>query len=265
MMLCAESASFRYAEGEVLHDVSLQVPTGGLTGILGPNGSGKTTLLRLLAGLDDPSRGQVQLGGQNLAQLRRQTLARRMAMVPQETHMAFDYSVLEVVLMGRYPHLGAFAIEGPADLACATEALESTGTEELSTRPFTTLSGGEKQRVVIASALAQVSGAAPDDDAKILLLDEPTASLDLAYQLETARLVRALNAQGITIVISTHDLNFAASICRDLVLLRDGHIIDAGATEDVLTEANVEALYGVSAQVMHSDVAGHMLVVPVER
>ena len=265
-MLCAEGISFQYDDTEVLHDVSIQVSAGDLTGVLGPNGSGKTTLLRLLGGLGAPSQGRVRLDDRDLATLSRRTLARRMAMVPQETHMVFDYSVLEVVLMGRYPHLGAFAIEGPDDLKAASDALASTGTAGLRTRPFTTLSGGEKQRVVIASALTQLSGTATGDGAtQVLLLDEPTASLDLAYQLETARLVRELNRKGITIVVSTHDLNFAASVCRDLILLREGRIIAAGATEDVLTEANVWSLYGVTAQVTHNTAAGHMVVVPVGR
>ena len=265
-MLNADGVSFRYDDTEVLHDISFGVSAGGLTGVLGPNGSGKTTLLRLLGGLVAPSQGRVRLDERDLATSSRQSLAKRIALVPQETHVAFDYSVLEVVLMGRYPHLGAFAIEGADDLDYAADALASTGTTGLRSRPFTTLSGGEKQRVVIASALTQLAGTAGGDDlTQVLLLDEPTASLDLAFQLETARLVRKLNREGVTIVVSTHDLKFAASICRDLVLLRDGRIIAAGAIEDVLTEANVLALYGVTAQVTYSPAAGHMLVVPIGR
>ena len=265
-MLRADGVSFRYDDSEVLHDVSLLVPESGLTGVLGPNGSGKTTLLRLLGGLELPSTGRVVLEGDDLSASPRSALARRMAMVPQETHMAFDYTVLEVALMGRYPHLGAFSIEGPDDIRYATDALASTGTAELQTRAFTTLSGGEKQRVIIASALAQLSASRNGHrGSRILLLDEPTASLDLAYQLETARLVRRLNQTGISVVVSTHDLNFAASICRELVLLRDGRVIASGATEDVLTDANVWDLYGVETRVTHSTVAGHMLVVPVGR
>ena len=264
-MLNADGVSFRYDDTEVLHDISFGVSAGGLTGVLGPNGSGKTTLLRLLGGLVAPSQGRVRLDERDLTTSSRQSLAKRIALVPQETHVAFDYSVLEVVLMGRYPHLPAFALEGADDLDYAADALASTGTTSLRARPFTTLSGGEKQRVVIASALTQLAGTGGDDPTQVLLLDEPTASLDLAYQLETARLVRKLNREGVTIVVSTHDLNFAASICRDLVLLRDGRIIAAGAIEDVLTEANVLALYGVTAQVTYSPAAGHMLVVPIGR
>ena len=162
-MLNADGVSFRYDDTEVLHDISLEVSDGGLTGVLGPNGSGKTTLLRLLGGLAAPSRGRVRLNDVDLATSSRQSLAKRIALVPQETHMAFDYSVLEVVLMGRYPHLRAFAMEGADDLDYAADALASTGTTDLRTRPFMTLSGGEKQRVVIASALTQLAGTTGGD------------------------------------------------------------------------------------------------------
>jgi iron complex transport system ATP-binding protein len=265
-VLRADAVSFAYETAEVLRDVSVDIASAGLTGVLGPNGSGKTTLLRLLGGLRAPSAGQVTLDDVNLSTLSRGMLARRMATVPQETTMAFDYSVLEVVLMGRYPHLATFAIEGPTDLEYAARALAATGTSDLAARSFTTLSGGEKQRVVIASALAQLS-AASDAEAgsHVLLLDEPTASLDLAYQLEIASLIRQLNARGITIVVSTHDLNLAASVCRDLVLLRDGRVLASGPTREVLTEDMVRSVYGVEAQVTRHPTTGHALVIPLAR
>ena len=170
--------------------MSVEVRAGGIVGILGPNGSGKTTLLKLLAGTLQPLRGRVTLDGVDLARLPRRDVARRMAVVPQETQLAFDYSVLEVVLMGRYPHLGAFEIEGPADLAIARDALRATGTLDFEDRPFATLSGGEKQRVIIAGALAQIRSLAGSPAQPLLLLDEPTAALDLGYQLEIAALLR---------------------------------------------------------------------------
>ncbi len=244
--------------------MTVEVRPGQITGFLGPNGSGKTTLLKILAGTLKPARGRVTLDGAALRTISRTLVARRMAVVPQETHLAFDYSVLEVVLMGRYPHLGPFEIEGPADFDVAREALVATGTLDLQHRPFATLSGGEKQRVIIASALAQIRAPKGAAVQPILLLDEPTTALDVGYQLETARLLRVLQRQlSLAILISTHDLNFAASLCHSLVLIRDGRIRAEGPTSDVLTPVNIRELYGVDADVYHHDVAGHLVVVPV--
>jgi iron complex transport system ATP-binding protein len=242
----------------VLRNVSLTADRGDLIGILGPNGSGKTTLLKILAGALQPQSGKVTLEGRSLNEWSQREIARRVALVPQETHAPFDFTVLEIVLMGRFPHLGAFALEGPEDLAIAHAALDATGTAEFSGRLFNTLSGGEKQRVVIASALAQ--------SPQLLLLDEPTASLDVGHQIEVQTLLRRLNADGgVTMVLSTHDLNLAAALCRKLILIRNGQVIASGPTEEVLTQATVRELYGVDADVEHHPRAGHLTVVPIER
>ena len=191
-----------------------------------------------------------------------------MAMVPQETHLAFDYSVLEIALMGRYPHLEPFELEGPSDLVIVREALSATGTSTLEHRGFMTLSGGEKQRVIIASALAQLwqpsTGSESRKTKGVLLLDEPTASLDLGYQLEIAVTLRSLNeSRGTTMVVSTHDLNFAASLCDQLVMLRAGRVLAAGSTAQVLTAKTVRALYDVEADVQPHVATGHLTVVPI--
>jgi iron complex transport system ATP-binding protein len=259
-LLRAADLTFGYGETPVVRGVSLEVPAGGFVGIIGPNGSGKTTLLRLLAGTRRPQHGRVDLDGVPLASLKRGDIARRMAVVPQETQLAFEYSVLEVVLMGRYPHLGAFEIEGPRDVDLARAALASTGTLPLEKRLFSTLSGGEKQRVIIAAALAQISGG----PSAILLLDEPTAALDLKYQLETASLLRSLHAHhDISVVVSTHDLNFAAALCQTLVMLKDGRVLAAGPVDDVLTPARIRALYDVEAEVARHARTGHLAVTPI--
>ncbi len=242
-------------DGLVLRGVSLSARTGEFIGILGPNGSGKTSLLRLIAGAFAPATGRITLDGRDVAAIPRRDLARRLAVVPQETHLSFDYTALEIVQMGRYPHLGAFAIEGPADLAAARDAMATTGTSDLAERPFAALSGGEKQRVVIASALAQLdrrtAAAARDDPGagSVLLLDEPTASLDLRYQLEIAALVRRLNRdERLTILLSTHDLRLARTLCTHLVLLSAGRILATGPPADVLTPPLVGQLYGIDAE-----------------
>ena len=255
-MLQASDVWFAYDRSPVLRGIELTVADGGIVGILGPNGSGKTTLLRVLAGTRRPQRGSVTLDGTSLASFSRVELARRMAVVPQETHLAFDYTVTEVTMMGRYPHLGAFEIEGPSDAAIVEEALASTGTLHLKDRLFATLSGGEKQRVVIASALAQTSGG-------YLLLDEPTASLDIGYQLEVAALLGRLHSErGVTIVISTHDLGLAGTLCDRLLMIRAGEVVADGETDGVLTPANLRTVFDVDAEIIRRP-DGRRIVVPL--
>jgi iron complex transport system ATP-binding protein len=283
-MLQAADVWFEYeAAVPVLRGISLAVARGAIVGILGPNGSGKTTLLRLLAGTRHPQRGTITLNGAPLGGFSRAALARRMAVVPQETHLAFDYTVAEVAMMGRYPHLGAFEIEGPTDIDIVDEALESTGTLPLKHRSFATLSGGEKQRVVIAAALAQIfrrspsgetsadhrsrgeGGRAEETHGGFLLLDEPTASLDLAYQLEIAALLKRLrDERQVSIVISTHDLALAATLCERIALIRAGEIVAAGPTAEALTRERIRQVYGVEADILcHS--SGQRIIVPIRR
>jgi iron complex transport system ATP-binding protein len=253
-MLEAIDLSFAYRGAAartplVVDGVTLRVEDGATVALLGPNGAGKTTLLKLLAGMLPPRAGQVTLDGRPVSGLTRREVARRLAVVPQETRTPFDFTVIEMVLMGRYPHLGAFELEGPRDLAIAREALAATGTAAFESRAFSTLSGGEKQRVVIAGAL---------------LLDEPTAALDLKYQFEIVALLRRLNAErGTTVIVSTHDLNLAAALCDRLVLLRGGRIMAQGPTADVLTPENIRALYEVEADVQFHERAGRLMVVPI--
>jgi iron complex transport system ATP-binding protein len=272
VLLRADDVTFAYRDLAVLRRVSFGVDQGRIVGLLGPNGSGKTTMLRLLSGVIEPDSGRVLLGGRTLRSIARRALARRIAVVPQETHLAFAYRVIEIALMGRYPHLGAFELEGPADVAAAMRALEATGTAHLAERSFETLSGGERQRVIVASALTQFEPAgarrdAPEgseEGARVLLLDEPTTSLDLHYQIEVGSLVRRLNRErNLTVVVSTHDLNFAAGLCDELVLLRDGEVLAAGLTRTVLTREAVRRLYAVDADVRFHEEAGHLTVVPL--
>jgi iron complex transport system ATP-binding protein len=187
--------------------------------------------------------------------------------------------------MGRYPHLGAFALESPDDITIARDALAATGTRDLEDRGFSTLSGGEKQRVIIAAALAQISGRTEPEAVeagfpglstvegsrpvsrpvtRVLLLDEPTAALDLKYQLEVAALLRALHAgHNLAVVVSTHDLNFAASVCSTFALLKEGRLLAAGPVADVLTPARIRDLYDVEAEVTRHPRSGRLQVTPL--
>jgi iron complex transport system ATP-binding protein len=258
----AQRLSFAYparaASSFELTDVSASIPRGSITGLLGPNGGGKSTLLRMLAGIMTPSSGQVLLDGRPVSALSRRDAARHIAVVPQGTHPAFDYTAMEMVLMGRHPHLGAFELEGPDDVAIAWDAMVATDTSDLAERSFLTLSGGEQQRVALASALAQVP--------EVLLLDEPTASLDLGYQLEIAALLGQLNEERkVTMVVATHDLNFAANVCDRLVLLRGGRVLGEGPTGDTLTQDAIRDLYHVDAEVGAYGATGRLVVVPVRR
>ncbi len=261
-MLDTREVSFSYARGRsgplVVDRVSLQIERGAIAGLLGPNGSGKSTLIRLISGTVRPLAGEIQIDGRSITTFTRRDLARRLAVVPQETHTTFDFSVIDMVLMGRYAHLGPFELEGAGDQAIAHEALTATGTAALESRSFSSLSGGEKQRVVIASALAQASD--------LLLLDEPTASLDLAYQFEIAALLRRLNVErGTTMLLSTHDLNLAAAVCDRIILLKSGRVLAQGPTKEILTAENIRQLYGIEADVQFHARAGHVTVVPIAR
>jgi iron complex transport system ATP-binding protein len=260
VLLDARDLRFSYGSretGPAVDGVTVGVEAGAIVGLLGPNGSGKTTLIKLLSGALTPGSGALTLDDQALTSIPRAALARRVAVVPQETHLAFDYTVLEIVLMGRYPRLRAFEIEGPADVRCAMDALAATGTEAFAARPFPTLSGGEKQRVIIASALAQLddrsrsapAGPSPGRSASpLLFLDEPTASLDLRYQLELVALLTRLNRElGLTMVLSTHDLRLARSVCTKVVLLANGRVLAHGTPADTLTPPLLGRLYGVDA------------------
>jgi iron complex transport system ATP-binding protein len=236
----------------VLRGVSLTVPHGSTVGLLGPNGSGKTTLMKVLSGGLRPTSGSVRLDREPIDAVPRRLLARRVAVVPQETHTAFDYTVLEMVLMGRYSWLGAFEVEGPGDRDAALAALEATGTAHLAARLFPTLSGGEKQRVVIASALAQLDDRTETTTSSdrtqrpLLFLDEPTASLDLRYQLEVVSLIGRLHdLRGVTVVLSTHDLRLATTVCDSVVLLRDGRVLAAGPTAATVSAPRIAELYAV--------------------
>lgn len=244
----------RSGPGVVLRQVSLTIPRGQLWVILGPNGSGKTTMLRLMAGLVNPTAGLVLLDDVSLSRQSSRRIARSVAFVPQETMPAFNFSVLQMVLMGRSPHLGSLGFERPIDLAIARECLAKTDAAHLAERQFDELSSGERQRVVIARALAQRP--------RILLLDEPTSFLDIAHQLQIHRLLCGLVAEGITVVCVSHDINAAAQFADRLALLKAGQIVSCGPVEQVLTCQTIKDVYGVAVEVMAHPATGRPIVLP---
>jgi iron complex transport system ATP-binding protein len=249
----AESLGYRVAGRSLLDDVALRVAPGEFVGLVGPNGAGKTTLLRAIAGLLAPSCGRVRLEGRALERLDPRQLARIVAHVPQSTRIDFGFTCLEVVLMGRHPHLGRFALEGPADYRVAEAAMAFTGTSDLAERPITAVSGGEQQRVLAARALAQ--------EPRLLLLDEPTANLDVLHRLQLLDLVRDLvRARGLSAIAAIHDLELAARYCDRLVLLKDGRVLAEGPPAAVLTPERIRAAFGVRAVVRPDPLTGGLSI-----
>jgi iron complex transport system ATP-binding protein len=253
----AREVSFRYAGPPVLDGVSLHVAAGEMLGVLGPNGSGKSTLLRLLSGVLRPERGEIRLHGRPLAAYRRAELGRALAVVPQDTVIAFPFSVAEVALMGRAPYRRGFAFESAQDVAVAHTAMRRTGVSELAARSIHELSGGERQRVVLARALAQ--------EAHVLLLDEPAAHLDLRHQVELYELLRELLAEGAAVVSVLHDLNFAALYCDRVTLLKGGRLVATGAPAEVITRAAVREVYEADAHVETNPYTRTVSVLPRRR
>ena len=225
----------------LVRGATVRVEPGRLVALLGPNGSGKSTLLRLLAGVWAPTEGTVTLDGQPLARVPRRSLARVVALVPQDTHIAFAFSVREIVAMGRHAHLGRFERERPADREAITQAMERADVTGIAGRDATELSGGERQRVLIARSLAT--------EARHLLLDEPTASLDVAHALDVLALCRRLADDGHAVAVALHDLNLARRFATDAVLLREGAVVASGPIERVLTPAAVGDVFGVAVTI----------------
>lgn len=238
-----------YGKRTVLRDITIEARPGEMLGIIGPNGSGKTTLIRGITRLLQPSSGRIFLDGKDIADMNRQDLARLVAVVPQNPVLPELFTALEVVLMGRTPHLGLLRYESEEDLLIVEKALKATGTIELADRRISELSGGERQRLTVARALAQ--------EPKIILMDEPTANLDINYQVETLMLARQLcREQGLTVVTTLHDLNLAAQYCERLVMLSNGRVFSHGAPWEVINARAIKEVYGAEVFIYPHPVNG---------
>ena len=246
----------RYGSIKILENVSLSVKAGDFVGILGPNGSGKTTLLRSISRSLKPYKGTILLNDKDLYSLKNIEVAKQMAVVPQDNTISFSFTALEVVLMGRNPHLERFQMETENDMTVARRVMNLTNTWHLASRPVNELSGGERQRVIIARALAQ--------EPKVLLLDEPLTYLDIINQLEVMDLIKSLCvADGIIAMAVVHDLNLAARYCNTALLLNKGCVFAAGSLDEVMTSENLKSVFKVDAIVKRNPVTNSLYIIPL--
>ena len=253
--LSARGLDFGYPSRPLFRDFSFDLSQGDFAGIIGPNGAGKTTLLNLLSGATKPHSGAVFLLDQDMRRRTARERARLLAVVPQESHVLFPFSVLEVVLMGRFPHLGILGMESVEDERHALRCLAEVGMDDFAGRPLNALSSGERQRVFIARALAQ--------EPRILLLDEPTTFLDLKHRLRIYEILSRLNqAQKLTILTISHDLNLAARYCRRLWLLKNGAVLARGWPGEVLTAERIRQAYGADVEVARDPRSGAPFIIP---
>lgn len=249
-MLDIKEIDSYYGKEKILESIGL-IAEKGFMGIIGPNGCGKTTLLRSISRVLKPLRGTVLLDGADIYELNAKDVAKDMAVVPQDNPLKFDFTVMDMVLMGRNPHLGRFEMESSDDVEIAKRAMEFTNILHLAERPVTELSGGERQMVTIARALAQ--------EPKILLLDEPTSHLDIKHQVEILNLIKRLSNDLVVIGVF-HELNLASRYCDELILLSKGKVFVTGKPEEVITAENIESVYGIKVIVKQD--SGGLIVHP---
>jgi len=246
-MLTTEDISFSYREKPVLENVDLQIRKGEVIGILGPNGCGKTTLLKLLNRNLHPDGGRVLMEGTDLEEISKRRIARHIAVVPQSNEIRFAFTVRDIVSMGRMPFIDRFQGESGEDTRIVDEAMEKTNIKDFADRPINTMSGGERQRAIIARALAQRP--------EVILLDEPTLHLDINHQFEVLDLVKELSRkEGLTVVIVSHDLPMVVKYCDRMVLIHDHKVHAIGTPEEVLTKENMRTVFNIEAVLAYDDV-----------
>jgi len=257
MRLKADKIEFYYNARKILDKISFEAREGEFIGLIGPNGSGKTTLLRIINKILEPKAGSVYLDCKKLSEMDWKEIARELACVPQETQLDFNFKVFDIVMMGRYPYLGRFSLEGEEDEEKVRYWMRLTNTLHLADRSIKEISGGERQRVLIARALAQ--------EPKILLLDEPTANLDICYQIEIMNMLKRLVREiGLIIICVIHDLTLAARYSDRIILLKNGRIVEMGRPWEVLTEENIRKVFNVEARIEYDRRSGSLIIVPIK-
>lgn len=248
--------NWQIGNARILKDIGLQLDKNSFVGIIGPNGSGKTTLLRNISSWYKPDAGTVLIHGRDVLSYTSRALAHEMAFVTQNARIEFEFTAMDIVLMGRSPYISRFGSETQEDIEKSRKIMELTKTWELKDRSVTTLSAGEMQRVMIARALVQ--------DTPILLMDEPISNLDINHQIQIMDLIKGYQREkGVTVVMVLHDLNIAAQYCEKLILLNRGEIFCSGEPETVLTRDNIRAVYGIDVHIMENPLSGHPMVVPI--
>ena len=256
MKLSINNITFYYDSIKALDDIIFEVNEGEVLGVIGPNGSGKTTLLRCINLALRPKVGTVFIDRKNILELDRRDIAKNIGVVPQNSAMHFPFTVFDIVLMGRTPHLGRLDKETSMDIEIAKKAMKITNILHLADRLIDEVSGGEKQRVIIARALTQ--------EPKILLLDEPTLHLDINHQLEILELIKKLARENkLIVVLVSHDLNLAGRYCDKLVLLNSGKIYSKGRPQEVLTRHNIKEVYKIDVEISYNKKTKSLNVIPV--
>lgn len=254
--LQVQNLKFGYKRDLVLKDISFNIEKGQFISIIGPNGSGKSTILKLLNNLYSPKKGNIFIEGKNIYGYKKRDLAQKIALVPQDTFLDYEFTVEDVVLMGRHPYKKRFQKEDENDFKIVEEALKMTNTLHLKDKLITEISGGERQRVVIARALAQ--------NPSIILLDEPTSHLDINHQIEILNLLKRLNQEkSTTIVIVIHDINIASRYSDEIIMINEGKIVGIGRPEEVITKKNIEETYNLKVIIEKNRVTNKIYLTPI--
>ena len=253
-MLRLEGVRIGYGGREVVRGISLEVGRGEMVGVVGPNGAGKSTIIKGISGVLPLMGGRIYINGRDMKEMGRREVARLVGVVPQNPQIPPAFTGLEFVLLGRTPHLGLLRFEGRRDIERSMRAMELTGSSHLAMRRMGEISGGERQRILIARALSQ--------EPQILLLDEPTAHLDINYSVEILSLIKSLSREGLAVLVAIHDLNLASLFCDRIILIKDGTLFSEGKPEDVLIPENLKKVYGVEVAVLKNPVNGSPLIFP---